>query len=107
MLIDKRREDLIVMHRVLIKKAGLTPGHRPHLAKGGKMMSVLLELVCSCNTIASLFQNASQGGFLGPSRQTEQELMTKVRGLGDEMKRALGKLLYPVESGAREKGRVV
>ena len=30
----------------MLKEAGLTPGHRLHLAKWGQMMSVLLELVC-------------------------------------------------------------
>ena len=46
----------------------------------------------SCNTVVNFLENAGQRELLGQYQQTEQELMTGVRRLGDEVKRALDQL---------------
>ena len=42
--------------------------------------------VSSCNTVVTLLENAEQRELLGLYQQTELEVMTLVRMMGDELK---------------------
>jgi len=85
----------------------------PQLAKWDQEVSVLLDqvIVNSCNTVVNFLENAGQRVLLGQYLQTEQELMTGVRRLGDEVKRALDQLnmyhaltsLYPAAARTQHK----
>ena len=99
---------------VALHQRALSSISGPQLAKWGQEVSVLLEQVIenSCNTVVNFLENAGQRELLGQYQQTEQELMTGVRRLGDEVKRALDQLnmyhaltsLYP--AAARTQHRV-
>ena len=70
MLLDKRGEDLIVMDRVLIKEAGLTPGHRLHLANGGQMpMYCLSRSVVAILLSPSFRMLVREGSWVRTGRQ--------------------------------------
>ena len=99
---------------VALHQRALSSISGPQLAKWGQEVSVLLEqvIVNSCNTVVNFLENAGQRELLGQYQQTEQELMTGVKRLGDEVKRALDQLnmyhaltsLYP--AAARTQHRV-
>ena len=64
------------------------------LDKWGQEVTVVLDQVSfsSCNIVFTFLENAGQRELLGQYQQTEQELMTGVRRMGNEVKRAMDQL---------------
>jgi len=79
---------------VALHQRALSSISGPQLAKWGQEVAVLLEQanISSCNTVCTFLENAGQRELLGQYQQTEQELLTGTRRLGDEVKRALDQL---------------